>query len=193
MPEICVSLCVLADRPHGPCKRTFLKSGLWVEKFESAALAFSCGQRICILCVRMMMPSPQPSTSGLRPLTPAKSHYNNNNGGLHACVCAAEDIEPIRVTRAKYSAPLPLRLAKKEYGQPASHFHLLLAVFGFSFYCLFVYSVQALCACSVSSSPFLVNFAPPIGWNMNYSMLSHLQWIHLGMNILEAMPRETGI
>ena len=27
-----------------------------------------------------------------------------------------------------------------------------------SFYCLFVYSVQALCTCSVSSSPFLVNF-----------------------------------
>ena len=149
------------------CKRTFLKSGLWVEKFESAALAFSCGRRICILCVRMMMPSAQPSTSGLRPLTPAKSHNNNNNGGLHACVCAAEDIEPIRVTRAKYSAPLPLRLAKKEYGQPACHFHLLLALFGFYFYCLFVYSVQAICASSVSSSPFLVNFAPPIGWNLN--------------------------
>ena len=40
-----------------------------------------------------------------------------------------------------------------------SHFHLLLLlVFGFSFYCLFVISTQALCACSVSSSPFLVNF-----------------------------------
>ena len=41
------------------------------------------------------------------------SHNNNNNnndnGGQHACVRAAEDIELIRVTWAKYSAPLPLR------------------------------------------------------------------------------------
>ena len=33
---------VLADHPHGSCKRTVLK------KFENAALAFSCGQRIRI-------------------------------------------------------------------------------------------------------------------------------------------------
>ena len=39
-----------------------------------------------------------------------------------------------------------------------SNFPLLLLVVGFSFYCLFVYSAQALCTCSVSSSPFLVNF-----------------------------------
>ena len=26
---------------------------------------------------------------------------------------------------------------------------------------------------------------------MNYSMLSRLQWIHLGANILEALPRKT--
>ena len=45
---------------------------------------------------------------------------------------------------------------KKDYGQPTSNFRLLLVVFGFSFYCLFVYSVQALCTCSVSSSPFFV-------------------------------------
>ena len=32
-----------------------------------------------------------------------------------------------------------------------------LVVFGFSVYCLFVYSMQALCTCSVSSSPFLEN------------------------------------
>ena len=58
----------------------------------------------------------RPSTSNLRPLIPATSHNNNNNnnGGLHARVRAAEDIEPIRVTRAKFSAPLPLRWAKKD-------------------------------------------------------------------------------
>ena len=27
---------------------------------------------------------------------------------------------------------------------------------------------------------------------MNYSVLSHLQWIHLDANILEMMPRKTG-
>ena len=31
--------------------------------------------------------------------------------------------------------------------------------------------------------------APPICWNMNYSVLSRLQWIHLDADILEAMPR----
>ena len=55
----------------------------------------------------------------------ATSRNNNNNSGLHACVCAAEDIEPIRVTRAKYYAPLP----KKDYGQPTSHFHLFVVRF----------------------------------------------------------------
>ena len=101
------------------------------------------------------------STSSLRPLNPATSHNNsnnnNNNGGQHACVGAAEDIEPIRVTRAKYSAALLLRWAEKVYGWLTRHF-LLLLVFGLFFYCLFVYSMQALCTCSISSSLFLVNF-----------------------------------
>ena len=51
---------------------------------------------------------PKPSTSSLQTAT----SHNNNNGRLHACVHAAEDTEPIRVTRAKYYAPLPLRWAK---------------------------------------------------------------------------------
>ena len=33
--------------------------------------------------------------------------------------------------------------------------------------------------------------APPIGWNMNYSVLSRFQWIRLDANILETMPRKT--
>ena len=103
------SFCiVLADCPHGSCKCTFLKPGFRVEKSENAALAFSCAWRIRILYVSMT-PSAHPSTSSLRALNPTTSHNNNNNGGLHACVHAAEDIEPIMVTRAKYSAPLPLR------------------------------------------------------------------------------------
>ena len=63
----------------------------------------------------------------------------------------------IRVTRAKYSAALLLRWAEKVYGWLTRHF-LLLLVFGLFFYCLFVYSMQALCTCSSSSSLFLVNF-----------------------------------
>ena len=138
---------------------------LWTHFFETCSegekIAFSRGRRMRILCV-LTAPSPRPSTSSLRPLNPATSRNNNNNsnnsGGLHACVRTAEDIEPIRVTRAKYYAPLPPRWAKKDYGQQTNHFHLLLAELGFSFYCLFVYSVKVLDACSVSSSPFLANF-----------------------------------
>ena len=52
-----------------------------------------------------------------------------------------------------------------------SHFHLPLVVFGFSFYCLFVYSTS-----------FLANL----------KSLSRLQWIHLDANILQPKPRKTG-
>ena len=52
-----------------------------------------------------------------------------------------------------------------------SHFRRLL-VFGF-FYCLFVNSAQALCACSISSSLFLMNLKCHLeAWNVNYSILS---------------------
>ena len=147
---------VLANRPHGSCKSTFPKPDLRVEKSGNAALTSPYGRRICILCVSMT-PSPHPSTSNLQPLNPAMSH-NNNNGGLHVCVRTAEDIEPIRVTRRKSSAPLRLHWAKKDYGWPTSHFHLLLVLFGFSFCCLSVYSAKACCTCSVYSPQFLVNF-----------------------------------
>ena len=154
---------VLADRPHGSWKHTFLTTGLKVEKFE--ALPFSCGQWICILS-ETMTPSPHPSTSCLRPLNPTMSHNNNNNnGGLHACVRAAEDIEPfLQLTRlvVEWESQQQFDLIKgphERFWFPCtSHFHILLVVFGFSVYCLFVYSVQAVCACSISSSPFLVNF-----------------------------------
>ena len=84
---------------------------------------WSQGRKIpkCCPCILVWMVNPpHPSTSW-----PPTSH-NNNNGGLHACVRATENIEPIRVTRTKYSAPLPLRWVKKDYGQLTSHFWLLL-------------------------------------------------------------------
>ena len=99
-----------------------LKPGLRVEKSKNAALVFSYGQRICIFCI-LMTPLSHPLTCSHRPLNAANlNNNNNNNSGLPAYVPAAEVIEPIRVTRAKYYAPLPLRWAKKDYGQPASHF-----------------------------------------------------------------------
>ena len=33
--------------------------------------------------------------------------------------------------------------------------------------------------------------APPIPWNMNYSVLGRFQWIDMDANILEIMPRQT--
>ena len=72
-----------------------------------------------------------------------------------------------------------------------SHFRLLLLVFRFSFYCLFVNSVQALWAHSVSSSPFLVNFKHHLTTrNVNYSVFSRFQWIRMDTNILGTMPRK---
>ena len=56
---------------------------------------------------------------------------NNNNGRLHACVHAAEDIELIRVTTAKYYAPLPLRWVKKDSGQAHTPHHFRSTAKGF--------------------------------------------------------------
>ena len=91
---------------HSACKHNYFKPGLRVEIYENSALAFSCGLRIPILCV-LMKPSTHPSTSSLRSLNSTTS-CNNNNVRRHAWVHAAEDIEPIMVTREKYYAPLPL-------------------------------------------------------------------------------------
>ena len=144
-------------------KCTFLKTGLRVEKSENAALPFSSGQQIWILS-KTMSPSPHPSTSCLWPLNPATSHNNNNNnGGLRARVCATEDIEPfLQLTRliveceSQQQFDLITGPHKRFWFPCTSHCHLHV-VFGFSVYCLFVYSAQAYSICSVSSSPFLVN------------------------------------
>ena len=80
---------VLADRPHG---NILFFPGLSLGKSKNAALVFSCGWQIRILCISMP-PSLHPSTSSLQPLNPATSHNNNNYVGLQACVRAAGDIE----------------------------------------------------------------------------------------------------
>ena len=131
-------------------KKHFFATGLRVEKSEKAALPF-CAQRIRILSERMM-PSPHPLTSCLQPLNPATSCYNNNNnGGLHACVRATEDIEPFLqrtclVVECESQQQFDLIIGPhKQFWFPCtSHFRLLLVVFGFSFYCPFVYSTHSL-------------------------------------------------
>ena len=145
-------------------KTHFFENGSQGGKIKNAALPFSCGQRIHIFS-KTMTPSPHPSTSYHRPLKPATSHNNNNNnnGGLHAHVHAAEDIEPfLQLTLLVVECELQQQFdlingPHKRFWFPCnSHFHLLF-VFSFSTYSLFVYSAQAYCACSISSSPFLVN------------------------------------
>ena len=125
--------------------------------------------------------------SAPRPLNPATSHNNNNNGGLHACVGAAEDIEPFRVTTI---VPLLLHWAKKNDNHQLAIFIFFLSCsVSSSTVCL--YTVHKLHAHAPSLLLCFGEFqAPPIGWNMNYSALSCFQWIRLDANILETMPRK---
>ena len=164
-----------------------------MEKSENAALPFSCGQRICIL---------SPSTSSLWPLNPVTSHNNNNNGGLHACVCAAEDIEPFLqltclVVECELQQQFDLIIGPhKRFWFPCiSHFLPLVVVFGFSVYCLFVYNVQALWACSVCLLRFWwissATYRPGIWTTAFTSIFSCFQWIRVDANILETRQRKT--
>ena len=59
---------ILADHPHRSWKRTFLISGLRVEKSKNVALPLSYGWRIHILS-ETMTPSPHPSTSEPRDIS----------------------------------------------------------------------------------------------------------------------------
>ena len=122
----------------------FGRSSTWTHVYETWSRGGKIWKRRpCILVWTVRTPSPSRSTSSLQPFNPTTSHDDNsNNGRLRAC--AAEDIEPIRVTRTKYSAHLPLRWAK---GLSSSS-----SCVRFLFYCLFVYNAQA------SALPFLVNF-----------------------------------
>ena len=160
--------CIIRILKTQRLKTHFFWKSLRVEKSGNVALPLSCGRQIRILSKTMTL-LPHPSTFCLWRLNPARSHNNNNNnnnnnGRLHACVRAAEDIEPfLQLTclvvecESQQQFNLITALRKRFWFSCTSHFHLLLVVFGFSVYCLFDYSVQALCACSVYSSPVLVN------------------------------------
>ena len=113
--------------------------------------------KICILS-EMMTPSPHSLTSSLQPLNPVTSHNNNNNNGRLLLVFVfLATYSPCSRVWVAAAVDLINDPNKRFWFLCTSHFHLLL-VFGFSFYCLFVNSTQALCACSVSYSPFLANF-----------------------------------
>ena len=90
-------------------------------------------------------PTPRPLASDL--WTPWRHH--NNKGGLQACVRAAEDIEPVLqltclVVECESQQQFDLVIGPhKRFWFPCTSHCRLLVVFGFSVYCLFVYSVQA--------------------------------------------------
>ena len=69
---------------------------------------------------------------------------------------------------------------------------LALAIFSFFFF-LFSDSLSTVCLYTEGK----VNARAPSllrrleAWNMNYSVLSHFQWIRVDANILETMPRKT--
>ena len=75
---------------------------------------------------------------------------------------------------------------------------LAVAIFIFFFFlcsvslstvCLF--TAYSLCACSIFSSPFLVNIkCYPETWNMNYSVFGRFQWIRVDANILKTITRK---
>ena len=142
---------VLADRPHGCWKRTYLKTGLRVEKSENAALLFVWTANLHTFRNNDAIAPPldlSPPNSEPRDIN---DNDNNNNGGLHARVPAAEDIQPfLQLTR------LVVECESQQQFDPhsrfwfpcTSHFHLLLVVFGFSVYCLFTarkLTAHALC------------------------------------------------
>ena len=156
--ETLFCVCIMsADRPHGSCKRTALKPGLRVEKFENAALVFSCGRRI----------RHQPAFDLWTPqrLTTTTTTTMGQNI-LLLCLYAErrrimDDRLDIFVFLLCSVSSSTVCLRRKLH----AHAQSLLLCFEFQ--------------------------APPIGWNINYSVLSRFQWIRLDANILETMPRKT--
>ena len=181
--DVWTSSAVLLD-PH-----TFiLTSVTTLRGHPHGCFASSCGRRIL-----SMMPISHPSTSSLQPLNPATSHnINNKNGGLHTR--AAEDIESflqltgivVEYDHSSSSTLLSVHTNASGFLALAIFIFFLLCSVSLSTVCL--YTTQVLCASSISSSTFLVNFKHHLlAWNVNYSVLSHCQWIRLDANILETI------
>ena len=182
---------ILADRPHRSWKRsawkhTFLKTGLRVEKSENAALPFSCPWWMANLHTF-------PNNDAISPpldlwnLWRLITTTTITMADYCLCSCFLQCTRLVVECESQQQFDLIIDPHKRFWFPWTSHFHRLL-VFGFSFYCL----KSKHCACSVSSSPFLVNFKRHLeAWNVNYSVLSRFQWFRVDPNIHEMMPRKT--
>ena len=174
--------CILsADRPHSSWKRSAWNALFWkqVWGWKNPKTQPS---HFCVVSESAYFPKrwchrPTPWPLALE-LWTLRCLITTTVVVLHACVYATEDIEPfLQLIRLVVECESQQKFhlingPHKQFWFPCtSHFHLLLVVFGFSIYFLSGYSVQALCTCSVSSSPFLVNVKRHReAMNMNYSV-----------------------
>ena len=116
---------ILADRPHGAWKRTFFKPVLGVEKSENAALTFS---NLHTFWDDDAMAPP------LHLWTPQRLITTTTTTTTMAFY--------MLVFVSRSSSLTSLTVHKRFWFPCTRHSRLLLLVFGFSFYCLFVYSAQ---------------------------------------------------
>ena len=144
---------------------------------------------IRILCISMI-PSPHPSTSSLWPPNPARSHNNNNNnnGGLLLVFVLQKILSLLWLLRQNI---FPLW----HYAEQKRIMDNWLAIFIFFPLCWFLL-LLSVCIQPASFMRMLRLFFSvfgvfQVGWNLNYSVLSCLQWIRLDADILETMQRKT--
>ena len=153
---------VLAHRPHcsfnrSAWKHTFLKPGLRVEKSENAI-----APPLDLWTLRHSISTTTTTTADY-------------------CLCSCFLLLTRLVVECESQQQFDLIIdPHKWFWFPCTcHYCLHLVVFGFSI-CL--YAAQAFCACSVSSSPFLVNFKRHLeAWTMNYSVFSGSLWMSISL------------
>ena len=162
-------LCIiLADCPHWSGKHTFLKPGLRVKKFESAALAFSFGQR--------HRPTPRPLAFDL--LTPWRLITTITMADYMLVFVLQKILSLLGLLGQNIMLLCHYAEQKRIMDNRIRHLILDPARSAFSFYCLFVYSVQALCSCSVSS-PFLVTYRPGIWTKVCWVVYYESIWMQI--------------
>ena len=178
---ICI---VLADRPHGSCKPGF-------ETWSQDGKIWK--RRPCVLVWTANLPSPLPSTSSLRPLTPRRL--------ITATTTTTTMVDHMLVLVLQKIFSLSELLEQNilllcHYAEQKRIMDNPLAIF----VCFFLCSVSSSTVCLYTSFMRMLRLSfsifgefqvPPI-WDMNYSVLSRLQWIHSDANILETMPKKTG-
>ena len=161
-----------------------LKPGLKMEKSENAALASSCGQQIC------HRPSPRPLAFDLLTLRRLITATTTTTMEDYMLVLVLQKI----LSLSELLEQNILLLC--HYAEQKRIMDNPLAIF----VCFFLCSVSSSTVCLYTSFMRMLRLffsifgefqVPPI-WDMNYSVLSRLQWIHSDANILETMPKKTG-